>query len=196
MQTQSRYVTVYTEANPNPQALKFVVNYMLVGESEHFEFDRQHTDQSPFAAALLAEFPEIEKVFISANFFTLTKQIDASWEALARPVKQFIQAYLEQNQPLLKNSQLDNPPQNSPDNDSPVVRKIKAILEEYVKPAVEQDGGAITFHAFDEASGQVKVRLQGACSGCPSSSLTLKAGIENLLRRMVPEVKEVVAEGA
>jgi Fe-S cluster biogenesis protein NfuA len=79
--------------------------------------------------------------------------------------------------------------------DSDTVQKIKAALDQYVRPAVESDGGAINFHSFDEDSGVVKVLLQGSCSGCPSSTLTLKAGIENLLTRMVPDVKEVVAEG-
>ena len=76
-----------------------------------------------------------------------------------------------------------------------VIGKIKSVLEQYVRPAVESDGGAITFHSFDPENGQVKVLLQGACSGCPSSTMTLKSGIEALMTRMVPEVKEVLAEG-
>jgi Fe-S cluster biogenesis protein NfuA len=80
-------------------------------------------------------------------------------------------------------------------SDTEIIGKIKQVLEEYVRPAVESDGGAISFHSFDETSGQVKVLLQGSCSGCPSSQMTLKAGIETLMTRMIPEVKEVVAEG-
>lgn len=189
-----RYVNVYTEANPNPQSLKFVVNFMLVADGESYEFTPQNVEGSPLAAALFQTFPFVEKVFIAANFITLTRNESTEWEEVVRQIKQFVQQYLEEEKPVL--AQTASVSSNAiRAGDSPIVQKIKSILDEYVRPAVEQDGGAITFHSFDEASGQVRVLLQGACSGCPSSTITLKAGIENLLKRMVPEVKEVVAEG-
>lgn len=189
-----RYVNVYTEANPNPQSLKFVVNFMLVADGESYEFTPEHAEGSPLAESIFKEFPFVEKVFIAANFITLTRNESIEWEEVVRQIKQFVQRYLEEEKPVLAQSAAVS--SNAiREGDSLIVQKIKSILDEYVRPAVEQDGGAITFHSFDEANGQVRVLLQGACSGCPSSTMTLKAGIENLLKRMVPEVKEVVAEG-
>lgn len=127
------------------------------------------------------------------NFITVTKDDETNWHDIAGPIKKHIKEYLGAGKPLLTQQIIED--NGSPVNeDEPEIdRKIKEILDEYVKPAVESDGGAIAFHSFEE--GVVKVLLQGSCSGCPSSTLTLKAGIENLLKSMVPEVQEVVAEG-
>jgi NFU1 iron-sulfur cluster scaffold homolog, mitochondrial len=187
---QNRYTTIYTESNPNPNSLKFVVNYMLVPDSITFDFPDVESAKagSPLAEELFA-YDFVKRVFVMSNFITITKDEDTSWHEVAPQLKKHLQDYLEQNKPLLKEKiAVETFDENEPEID----RKIKSILEEYIKPAVEMDGGAITFHSYHE--GIVKVMLQGACSGCPSSMLTLKAGIENLLKRMLPEVTEVVAE--
>lgn len=192
-----KYVNVYTEANPNPSSLKFVVNYMLTPEGASFDFpDSQAAQNSPLAASLFEHFDSIERVFVMNNFITISKKENFAWEDIARSIKLHIQEYLELDKPIFSKELLQTNSQlAASEEDSELVRKIKNILEEYVKPAVESDGGAIYFHSFDEHSGKVTLTLQGSCSGCPSSTITLKAGIENLLKRMIPEVKEVVAEG-
>jgi len=194
-QTSSRYTTIYTESNPNPNSLKYVINYTLVPEGTTFDFpDAEAAQRSPLAAELFARFDFVDRVFIMSNFVTVTKQEVASWHDVAGAVKAFLQDYLEAQKPLLT-KEIQNEYDKELNKDEPEIdRKIKGILEEYVRPAVESDGGAINFHSYD--NGIVKVLLQGSCSGCPSSMVTLKAGIENLLKRMLPdEVQEVVAEG-
>jgi Fe-S cluster biogenesis protein NfuA len=196
MDKVKKYVNVYTEANPNPNSLKFVVNYMLAPDGASFDFpSKESAAEVPLAEELFSTFDFVERVFIAANFITVTKSQEAQWEVIAREIKLHIQAYLEDDKPVFSQQFVSKNSIQIDINDSEAVKKIKGILDEYIRPAVETDGGAISFHSFDEASGLVKVLLQGSCSGCPSSTVTLKAGIENLLKRMVPEVREVVAEG-
>lgn len=186
-----RFVHIYTESNPNPNSMKFVANCMLVQEGDSFDFpDVQSAETSPLALELF-KFSFVRRVFIAANFVTITKDEGTEWFEISDILRTFIKHYLEGDKPVIREN--TESPQAYSENDSEEVRKIKEILDEYVRPAVEQDGGAIHFRSFEE--GIVKVQLQGSCSGCPSSTVTLKAGIENLLKRMVPEVKEVVAEG-
>lgn len=192
MNSTQKYITIYTEANPNPNSMKFVLNYMLVPEGNTFDFPSlAEAEDSPLAQALFQSFDYVERVFIMSNFITVTKTEAVSWHDVAGEIKQFIKTYLEEDKPLLKTEAFvaDKIDANEPE----INKKIKGILDEYIRPAVESDGGAIAFHSFD--AGTVKVLLQGSCSGCPSSTITLKAGIENLLKSMLPEVKEVVAEG-
>ncbi len=197
MKTQSttnqdkRYVNLYLEANPNPNSLKFVANFMLVPEGTNFDFpDLASSENSPLAQALF-QFPFVERVFFMSNFITVTKKEAIDWYEVQDEIKTFIKQYLEDSKPLITKIAPEQAPFN--ENDSEIDMKIKSILEEYIRPAVEQDGGAISFHSFKD--GVVKVLLQGSCSGCPSSTITLKAGIENLLKRMLPEVQSVEAEG-
>jgi NFU1 iron-sulfur cluster scaffold homolog, mitochondrial len=179
------------ESNPNPNSLKFVANFMLAEEGISFDYPNQEsTDNSPLAFELF-NFAAVERVFIASNFITVTKKSDVEWLEIQDIIKNHIKSYLEAGKVVVKIT-LDKDPLFD-ENDSEVVKKIKGILDEYIRPAVEQDGGAIVFHSFQD--GVVKVLLQGSCSGCPSSTVTLKAGIENLLTRMLPEVKEVQAEG-
>lgn len=190
----SRTVHVYLEANPNPNSLKFVANFMLVGEGENYDFpDKESAKGAPLAEELFT-YDYVKRVFYMNNFVTVTKSDGVEWVEVQNELKAHITQYLELEKPLLTD---DFQPQVNEvveaSDDPEVVEKIKSILEEYVKPAVEQDGGAISFYSFEE--GVVTVTLQGSCSGCPSSTLTLKAGIENLLKRMLPEVKEVEAIG-
>lgn len=191
-----RYLNVYTEASPNPASLKFVINYMLTPENESFDFpDRNAAEKSPLATELFEKFPFVERVFVMNNFITITKKEGYDWMDVARKVKLHIQEYLEQEKPIFSVELLqENNNLQISENDSEVVKQIKKVLEEYVRPAVETDGGAIHFHSFDDTTGKVVLTLKGSCSGCPSSTITLKAGIENLLKRMIPQVQEVVAE--
>ncbi len=185
-----RFTTIYLESNPNPNSLKFVANYMLLPEGENRDYPSiESTSNAPLAQQLFL-FPYVRRVFYMSNFITVTKDEKVEWSDIQNELKKFITDYLAEGKPLLLHEENKKDDSSSA---SEIENKIKQILEEYVKPAVEQDGGAIAFDSFED--GKVKVLLQGSCSGCPSSTLTLKAGIENLLKRMVPEVQEVEAEG-
>lgn len=182
-------IHIYLESNPNPNSLKFVVNEMLVPEGMSFDFpDRESASNAPLAQELF-DYPFVERVFYMSNFVTVTKREDVEWMEIQHTLKDHITRFLESGRFIMEM----NEPEGTPaEEESDIVKKIKTILEEYIRPAVEQDGGAITYHSFND--GIVKVKLQGSCSGCPSSMITLKAGIENLFTRMLPgEVKAVEA---
>ena len=187
-------ITLYTESNPNPNALKFVANCMLVDEGTSWDFPSlKSAENAPLAKILFENFDFIERVFYMNNFITITKKEQIDWYEIKNTLLQFIKNYLEKDGKLLTEttSQKSNLQEKTIQNHDSIEKKIQDILEEYVKPAIEMDGGAINFDSYE--NGEVKVVLQGSCSGCPSSVITLKAGIENLLKRMIPEVKEVVA---
>ncbi len=180
-------IQIYAEATPNPETMKFVANRMILpNDSADFQ-TREAALRSPLATALF-EKPYVNAVFIMNNFVTVTKLSTYDWADVMQELRGFFKEYLESGNPIV------NPREErlSEEEESEVIRKIKDLLDTHVKPAVEMDGGAISFKSFDE--GVVKVVLKGACSGCPSSTITLKAGIENLLKRMVPEVAAVEAE--
>lgn len=196
METTS--IHIYTESTPNPHSMKFVFNVELLPDGMSFDY-AQPADgltkekSSPLAVALFG-FEFVRRVFITSNFITVSKAEAVLWEDELFGIKQYLKSYFAEKRPVfsLPTSVIDGADEG---DDNAIISKIKEVLEQYVKPAVESDGGAISFHSFDETSGQMKVLLQGSCSGCPSSQMTLKAGIEALMTRMVPEVKEVVAEG-
>jgi len=191
--TSQKYVNIYTEANPNPNSLKFVLNDMIVEEGHDYDFaNEESAAQSPLAKDLFG-FPGVERVFLMNNFVTITKRPDLEWIEIAPNIKQYIKEYFEAGKQALSSANFEREDAIK-DSDSEPVKKIKSLLDEYVRPSVEGDGGAITFKSLSE-DGIVTVELRGSCSGCPSSTLTLKAGIENLLTRSVPEVKQVVAQG-
>ncbi len=191
-------LNIYIESNPNPNSLKFVANRMLVGEGDSYDFpDIESTKNAPLAQTLF-NFPFVQRVFYMNNFITVTKVDSINWEDVKLEIKEFIQEYIESGKPILiEELKTENTKKETAiepgNNNASIDERIISVLEEYIKPAVEMDGGAIQYHSFNE--GVVKVLLQGACSGCPSSTLTLKAGIENLLKSMVPEVQAVEAEG-
>jgi NFU1 iron-sulfur cluster scaffold homolog, mitochondrial len=182
-------VHIYLESNPNPNSLKFVVNEMLVPEGLSFDFpDAESTDISPLAKELF-QYAFVDRVFFASNFITVSKKGDVEWLEIQNTLKNHIREFLESGKFVIEISEPEGRPQ---EEETETIKKIKTILEEYIRPAVEQDGGAITYHSFQD--GVVKVRLQGSCSGCPSSMVTLKAGIENLFTKMMPgEVKSVEA---
>jgi Fe-S cluster biogenesis protein NfuA len=191
-------VTIYTESTPNPHSMKFVFNVELLPDGMSFDYTQPadgltKEKNSPLAVALFG-FEFVRRVFITTNFITLTKTENAAWEDELFGIKQYLKKYFAEKLPVFSLPASEFSDEGS-SSDSELISQIKQVLEEYVKPAVESDGGAISFHSFDESTGQMKVLLQGSCSGCPSSQMTLKQGIESLMTRMVPAVKEVVAEG-
>lgn len=182
-------INIYLEANPNPNSLKFVTDKMLVDDGVIKDYpDIESANDSPIAKALF-EFDYIERVFIMSNFITITKNNQVHWDAIKLELRNFIKKYLEEGKKVIE---ITNTKKRSDVPENEIDKKIIEVLDEYIKPAVEQDGGAIKFESFN--NGTVKVSLQGACSGCPSSMITLKSGIEKLLKRFIPEVNEVVAE--
>ncbi len=204
MSLVKRPITIYAESTPNPASMKFVANQLFVQEGATAQYlSKAETKGSPLAAKLF-EFPFVKAVFMAANFVTVTKIDNIQWEDVILELRDFIRVFLSEG-----NTAITELPKTevAVDNtftskkevftshtapSSEVEVKIVEILEQYIRPAVEGDGGSITFKNFND--GIVTVQLRGACSGCPSSTITLKAGIEGLLKRMIPEVKEVVSE--
>ncbi|HAP01543.1 MAG TPA: NifU family protein [Bacteroidetes bacterium] len=181
---------------PNPETMKFVTNKILLLDN-YVEFkDIESATDSPLAIELFA-FPFVKGVFFMNNFVTVTKDTSADWMEISIPIKDFLKNYFDEGKAVFStNFKLEKPVEeksiSTSENETEIVSKIKEMLENYIKPAVEMDGGAIQFKSFN--AGKVSLLLQGSCSGCPSSTITLKAGIEGLLKRMIPEVQEVVAE--
>jgi len=196
---------IYAEETPNPSSLKFVANKLLMvsGASADYESLAQAGD-APIVQQLF-KFPFVKRVFIAANFITVTKTEAVMWEEIRDELRVFITEYLNKGKAVInklpqkevpkdsgfKETISVNTQHNSPANE--VENKIIEVLEQYIRPAVESDGGMITFKELK--NGVVTVQLRGSCSGCPSSTMTLKAGIEALLKRLLPDdVKEVVSE--
>jgi NFU1 iron-sulfur cluster scaffold homolog, mitochondrial len=191
-------VLLYTEQTPNPESLKFVTNRMLYRGTADFRDEASAQDWSPLAIALF-EMPFVKGVYICNNFVTISKEFNYEWAEIMLQIKEFIKTYVENDGLILNegfadyiaSQQKSDVEEYTGDNAELVVR-IKSLIDTYVKPAVEMDGGNIEFKSFDK--GTVNVILQGSCSGCPSSTVTLKSGIEGMLTRMIPEVKAVEAE--
>jgi Fe-S cluster biogenesis protein NfuA len=195
IKTGNPVISIYTEMTPNPETMKFVANKLLYPGKSIDLPDMESAKPSPLAVELFG-FPFIRSVFIASNFVTLTKTSETEWNDVIPSIRQFLKDYLEEGKVVVNEEELAFvKPQGSNEvhaDDDDVVKRIKELLENYVKPAVEMDGGAIQFKSYN--SGVVNLMLQGSCSGCPSSMITLKAGIEGMMKRMIPEVKEVVAE--
>ena len=195
IKTGNTLISIYTEMTPNPETMKFVANKLLYpGKSIDFA-DVESAKPSPLATELFG-FPVIKSVFIASNFVTLTKIAETDWNDVIPSIRQFLREYLEEGKAVINEEEIVVTKKEGSNvidaDDDDVVKRIKELLENYVKPAVEMDGGAIQFRSYDD--GVVNLMLQGSCSGCPSSMITLKAGIEGMMKRMIPEVKEVVAE--
>jgi Fe-S cluster biogenesis protein NfuA len=187
---------IYQEQTPNPDSLKFLFNKMLLPQELIECKSLEQCDESPLAKSLFEKYPWVSNVFISNNFITITKKATEDWYELMPEMKEFLRMYLTHNFEVVSPSFLERKIKERNDREASddIETKIKNLLEKYVKPAVEMDGGNIAFKKFE--SGIVTLSMQGSCSGCPSSQITLKSGIEGLLKRMVPEVQEVVAEEA
>jgi Fe-S cluster biogenesis protein NfuA len=195
IKTGNPVISIYTEMTPNPETMKFVANKLLYpGKSADFP-DAENAKPSPLATELFG-FPFIKSVFIASNFVTLTRTNETEWNDVTPSIRQFLKEYLEEGKTIINEEELASVKKESTNavnaDDTDIVKRIKELLDNYVRPAVEMDGGAIQFKSYDE--GVVSLMLQGSCSGCPSSMITLKAGIEGMMKRMIPEVREVVAE--
>jgi Fe-S cluster biogenesis protein NfuA len=187
-------VTVYAESTPNPSAMKFVANKKITDNTLSFE-DTDSAQDAPLVKELF-NFPFVKEVFMDENYISISKNDTTQWEEVVMEIRGFIKSYLEEEKTILGPSfDSDNQRANTTNPDQPLndtEQEIVKILEEYVKPAVASDGGNIIFDSYEDADKRVKVVLQGACSGCPSSTFTLKNGIENILKEMLPGKVELV----
>ncbi|MDR3518649.1 MAG: NifU family protein [Azospirillaceae bacterium] len=179
---------IQTEQTPNPASLKFLPGVPVIDRGSADFPDRGTADRSPLAQTLF-EIEGVTRVFLGADFVTVTKADEQDWYVLKPSVLGALMEHFSSNRPVLLEDAGDGHADS--ENDSDVVSQIKELLDTRVRPAVAQDGGDITFHGFEK--GVVYLTMKGSCSGCPSSTATLKAGIENLLRHFVPEVTEVRA---
>lgn len=197
-------VIIYAEATPNPASMKFVANRLLVEDGATAQYlSKEETTDAPLPAKLF-ELPFVKAVFVASNFVTINKIDELEWEEVTFELRDFIRNYIEDGSPIINKLPVTEMPVDNSfeekksvftEHSSPTTEieaKIIETLEEFIRPAVENDGGSITFTSFKD--GIVTVQLRGSCSGCPSASMTLKAGIEQLLMKTIPEVKEVVAE--
>jgi Fe-S cluster biogenesis protein NfuA len=201
-------VTIYSEMTPNPSTMKFVANKYLLptGASVEFENKAAAKGYSPLAEALF-DFPFVSKVFIAVNFITIAKTDNVPWDFITMELREFIREWIAFEKEVLiampSQIQLDEQVKHTDDSHPQQTSKLVSfapselddaiidLLDQYVRPAVANDGGAIDFLGYE--AGKVTVMLKGSCAGCPSSTATLKGGIENLLKQHLPEVKEVVA---
>ena len=194
--------TIYMESTPNPEVMKFVANKILTEDSVEL-LNNKNSDQVPLAMELF-KFPFIKSIFISYNFISITKNNNIDWHEISTEVREFINNYLNKNgfvnnfkssdniESQLKDDDIIQHKQIDTKNLSDFEKNIVSIIEQYIQPAVAADGGSIVFKSFEE--GVVYVILKGACSGCPSSTITLKQGIENLLKQKLGnDIKEVMA---
>jgi len=187
-------VTVYAESTPNPSAMKFVANKKLVVSSNEF-ITIDDAKNSPLATELF-HFPFVKSVFIDENYISITKYDMANWNDITMELREFIRSYIENGKEIIITSsnlqketeKLDKAFETLDDTSKEIIN----IIEEYIKPAVASDGGNIIFDSYNEESKVVKVILQGACSGCPSSTFTLKNGIENMLKEMLKDKVSMV----
>lgn len=192
-------VTVYAESTPNPSVMKFVANKKLVLESAEFK-SIDETERSPLAEKLF-HFPFVKEIFMDENYISINKYDRAEWDMITNELRGFIKDYVEKGGTILKTGSVSKEKAESsstPKIDTStlddVSKEIVQILEEYVKPAVASDGGNIVFKSYNADSKDVEVILQGACSGCPSSTITLKNGIETMLKEMLQgKINNVVA---
>jgi Fe-S cluster biogenesis protein NfuA len=184
-------VTVYGETTPNPATLKFVVNKMVTKTALEFK-NIDETKASPLAKELFT-FPYVKELFIDENYISVSKYDSYDWNEISVELRSFIKQYIENGGPILDETLLELQPKVEKqkiehfDELDVTSQQIINILEEYVKPAVAADGGNILFDSYDESEKRVKVILQGACNGCPSSTFTLKNGIENMLKDMLKD---------
>ena len=191
-------VEVYGESTPNPAVMKFVTNKLLTSENIEVKTAEDATEV-PIAKALF-NFSFVEQVFISENYISITKSNDVDWFEITTETRNFLKKYISENKPVITenytpiiNKEVEIAPV-AIENLDDISQEIVAILDEYIKPAVTSDGGNIMFQSYESSSKTVNVILQGACSGCPSSTITLKNGIEATLKQLLPnKINEVIA---
>ncbi|GFD97024.1 MULTISPECIES: NifU family protein [Tenacibaculum] len=194
--TKKDAVEVYAEVTPNPAVMKFGTNKALTQTDVEYTNIEEASKSSPLAQALFS-FPFVKEIFISENYISITKYDMIDWNEVYQEVRTFIRSYIQEGKKIISELPKQQTKQNvevPKENLTDTEAKIVDILDEYIKPAVASDGGNIAFQAYDADSKRVSVILQGACSGCPSSTVTLKNGIETMLKEMLPnQINEVVA---
>lgn len=187
--TKKTPVTIYGETTPNPSVMKFVANKLLTKTTLECK-SIDETKASPLAQELF-KFPFVKEVFLDENYISITKYEIANWDDITLEIRTFIKEFIENGNTIIDESLIVETTNHVKQQDSyfenldTTSQQIVNIIEEYVKPAVQSDGGNIMFESFNNADKTVKVILQGACSGCPSSTFTLKNGIENMLKQML-----------
>jgi len=187
-------IEIYTEMTPNPESQKFVTNRHILPNFQ-LDFKTKELAAGSELAKTLFEISFVNGVFIANNFVTVTKKPEYEWFEITPELKETLKQFLQSGKKPVDDSLLPKDilqEQKSEATNQNPEEKIKELLDKYVKPAIQMDGGHIEFKSFEH--GTVTLSLQGSCSGCPSSTLTLKSGIEGLLKRMVPEVEEVIAD--
>ncbi len=192
--TEADIIEIYTEMTPNPESQKFVTNRHILPNFQ-LDFKTKELASGSELAKALFEIPFVNGVFVANNFVTITKKPEYEWFEIAPELKEALKQFLQSGKKPVEDALLPKDilqEQKSAAADESPETKIKDLLDKYVKPAIQMDGGHIEFKSFEQ--GVVTLSLQGSCSGCPSSTLTLKSGIEGLLKRMVPEVEEVIAD--
>ena len=186
-------VTVYAESTPNPNAMKFVVNKKIVDDVYEFK-SIDDTKDSPLAKSLFG-FEFIKEVFFDFNFVSLIQKQGNNWDENVMDVREFIRSFIQDNNTIVFEDRIKSQIKTKSNVEfDDISKEIIKIIDENIKPAVASDGGNIMFESYDATTQKVNVILQGACSGCPSSTITLKSGIENMLKDMLPgKISEVVA---
>lgn len=183
-----RNLLVFTSQTPNPESLKFFPDGKKVLTSGTFEFDKRNCFKSPLAKKLFA-IDNIKSVFFTQDFITVTKSEDAEWHVLKPLIFEAIMNFYNQNLPVIDENTKEK--SSVVDDDDEVIVAIKELLDTKIRPMVQEDGGDVMFHKFNAETGVVYLRLQGSCTSCPSSTATLKGGIENMMLHYIPEVTEV-----
>ena len=183
---------IQTESTPNPATLKFLPGREVMGEGQVADFpSKESAGRSPLARALF-ETPEVSRVFFGADFISVTKR-EGDWKHIKPAILGTIMEHFTRGLPLLEGTSEERDDEDYGEGDPEIISQIKELIDTRVRPAVAQDGGDIIFKGFDGGAGIVFLHLQGSCAGCPSSTMTLKNGIENMLRHYVPEVNAVEA---
>ncbi len=186
----SEKVKIHTEGTPNPNALKFVLDKVIM-ESGSANFpDKNSGSDSPFAQKFF-ENTSVKEVFFGRDFITISKTQESSWDDIYDPLLKIINNHFESGEPIILKSDGRGMPWHASTGSNEIEQKIHEILDSQIRPAVASDGGDVIFDSY--ADGVLKLHLQGSCSSCPSSIMTLKVGIESMLKKSIPEIKEVIS---
>jgi NFU1 iron-sulfur cluster scaffold homolog, mitochondrial len=183
-------IQISIETTPNPATMNFKFNEKILDSSYEFK-NSMEAENSPLAAKLFG-FPWMTSIMLGPDFISVTKQNWVDWEVLAEPLAGIILDHIKQDLPLIQELNIyeDNSTEN--ENDLPIIKTIKRVLDNEIRPIVAYDGGDVSFASFESDTGKLYLKFKGACSGCPSKSITLKEGIEVRMKELIPEIQEVL----